>query len=1610
MSKKTQYKVLSFFLAVLLLIGAVPFNMLTSVKAEENGLEHTIENFVEYDYQTVNVVLNGEKVNEVEITEYEKITLTAEGADEIASYQWQIERPDQQDVWVNIYDATDKGIDVSVALVGNMLKADNTASLRCVVESENGTYQSNVVNVTLVTEIEPVLFYSVDSNDDNEIMHIDDSDSVIPEFVTVTIKYEQWVNVYDENTKQFKLEKLEGDAFNPYIAKLKSETDLDTTVPNPTIVGFDAYLGDSVTPCDEVEINLTNIIKDVTYVVSYKPAQVEYDVEYYFQNIYDDLYVEDTSKEPAVKPKGYTGTNPDTSYTEAEFPGFTSLYYEPETIAADGSTVFHIYYERNYYLMEFDCNGGYGTDTVYVRYGTYVSVPNPVRAGWVFAGWDMTNARDEQGNDLDLRIVDGVMVPYEDTPSDGITPLPYNDNVSDALPATLPCFNSAYKALWTQANTTYNIAYWISGVDNEGNSTRTYIGSRKANALSGTKVSGPNDIATAYVCGEEHAHSNSCRSDVRNYLDFDSANTEVNKIVEGDGSTVVNVYYTYRNYTLRFYYAKSEDGNYYICGNTTEFANGTKNNIANQFYQVRNNWGRIGELPTMSTPDGMDLANYTTGSETIRVNNRQGTYYYLEFTRPYNSDISDLWPVGIFGSADLNPKLQYGDKAYFSAWNADSESWHDANNGNKTLKGNYQRLDYKLLMNNDPNDTTINYLAFWENATDTVKWNKPHKWIYKVCVPVLEGEEHDIVDHRGIKYKIYGTYEVYDNNTIDNHDAANFSQTPTALEGFTYLDCTAVRDGYHDGKWEQSIIYFYYTRNSGHLTFENHGETVDSMTQNNVRFDTNLSNFDHSSPSYPSTLEPNAYVFDGWYTTPLHFEGTKMEEEDWATKKMPDSNLVLYAYWKPIVRNVFFYYDYADYQEAKKVNFTDSDLFWYHTDSNGNRVPDSYPILTQHGSLVGTTYSNIPEAAEGYNFVGWFYMDKDNKKRFAPDSMEVKQDLHLFAEWSSGIDTIYSVSYKLEKDITIGENYYSAGTAIADVTTGHLTAGRTKTFTAKAGKQLYEDFQNISLFPSVNSHSILMDQNSDNTFTFTYVHDDSVWYRIRYVNKITGVDLIDPVVETSTAAIITPKFVAIPGYLPENYYIRKVLAADGNGTEEDITKYGNEIVFYYIPNTEHGLYSVEYYTESFGNTGEYVAHGKSWDLEQSLIGSADLNTVIKEKVVADKFEGFEISYISVKTYDSSGNPKETIYDKAEIANLENNEISGKVTLHGLEIKLYYERKSYGYEVQFVEYGTSKILGYGHLNPDGTIKSNTDETNVFTSKDTSVKFLYEDTINYTAPDVINAVEDGYAIKYLFYSTDEKKQSQSTTIEYGDSNLMTFYYKAKETAINYVPICFITGAYDFGGLSLNYESAVTVKNISGSNAIPGNGYRFVGWYLDAECKDPVNVGWRYNPGVKPNPDVQDNNGTKLKPAALSGQDEDTYYALFEPIKGNLTIKKEVYKDVEKVNPADTENFLFNVKGQGKLAYVDTTIVISGKDFVNGSASVTLTEVPIGDYVITEITDWSWKYGLFESDKSIDTKVAEGGTSSVTFKNRIKNVDWLGGESLVNGNKFAGTYTPY
>lgn len=1684
LKKRLVSRALPLFLAALMVLPSAP---LTGISAgEDAGKELTQNsNSLVYDYDTLKLTVDGEQTKELSIFSYEKIEVGSVGITENATYQWQIKHPEKNNLWVDIYDAKSENIGVSVALINNMLAEDGTAKIRLRAYTEDYAYLSNTLTVSVKDEqpSEPTL--SVDKITFPHAMAGETSET--PEFVTVTINYVRYDYKRDAQHKLVKDEHGnlildEGEiAFTPYIATLVYTHPLNDEIEFPTIVGYNAYWEDENTPSLGHTLNISSVTSNITYTVSYKPKEVKYAVRYFLQNIYDDKYAE---KETMSDLMGYTGAEPPEAILGKEFAGFTSLYHQPDAIAADGSTVFEVYYERNYYLMEFDCNGGYGTSTLYIRYGSYIAIPDPVRMGYVFDYWNIITKDN-------VNIEDAV------------------EDEKDTIPATMPPYNSAYEAVWTTAETTYSIVYWINNDDG----TKTYIGSRPVSANSADVVSGSNDLTAstnlcgleahthtscAYGCGKTehthgddccsitdvthtthtldcyngtgsisvskesvifdyvieilnnskraengvvkhssyyyikigdnwhrvsgltdsnwnsarietcatsnhthgdgsctycslpehihsekcydcnkpvHAHTSECKNSTVPYMEYVEADTDV--IVRGDGSTIVNVYYEYKSYTIRFIYARSNTRGENVtiatstgCG---QYNNDHSSNVDHNGSNYGNGHQNVNWSTTVTALPEITDAHYNQNGNNGYFTEGTYRYYYIALTAKYGDNIESIWPDASIGSVSTSGGATYS----FGSWGADCKSGYrgkDPEHAN--IVGPYPVMSSEMIV--DPNNSIAqNMVAWWGASHDNIGTHAYHIYFEATSDTydrIYEGKKYVLADtlvftaaHNGntrvdpFTYNgfvcVNDTREHGYNTTYDyqfNSSLYKKGSSQEDEEGHRLYDCP-----------DNSCDYcncFYYDRNTHQLSFYNYNEPLNDEGDDEVHFGKLLNEYKipdsmmryvpGADSYYPIGVEPGAYVFGGWYTTPEYLEGT---EVDWEKDTMPNGDLTLYAKWTPVERTILFYSAYSDIQ--KDINDETDTVYHFMKAEN---------VL--HGSTLGSAYLSTPEfpgdlditinggdqAAE-YDFVGWFYMDEDNKKKFAPDSMEVTRDLILFAEWQTGLDTEYEIQYVL-KDAVSGTNTqdfnsYPAGYVIADTLSAHASVGQTKTFEAKSGSALYAPFAK-HFFPLTNSHSILMEANpSANRYTFEYMYDDIVFYKIRYLEQGTNNVLHEEYQTYTSNAIISEKFKPINGYLPTSYYITRALQYDANATS---AIEANTFTFYYVKDTVHGLYSVEYYIENIDSTDSNDP--SNYSMLESIVGVGNLGS--KLTVDVRSYTGFthKPDMNTLITYEENGDEGEIITAESAFNNI-------IIEYTGVTVKVYYSRNEYSYTVKYVEYGKNALE---------TIESAT-------------KYKYESIVTESAP---NSIKNN-GVDYFFYATDEKPQTQSLEIRNDEAqNEIVFYFKPRTYIVNYEVRCNTVGAVNFGMVTRNNSTGERIDQIQSATANALSSYEFIGWYDAAGTL--ITTAATYKPSGF---------GDDGKDGNIDGN--ITYYAYFAPIYTNLLVENKI---------ADTtsDSFIFRVQGQGKLSYIDIYVAVQGDGEFN------ITNLPTGSYTVTKLSDWSWNYTAADVEsKNIDTSTkisnskiyitldAKSG-QTVTFTNEADSSNWLNGEAS-NENVF-------
>ncbi len=1581
MKKCTNNRTMSFRRLLSLLLGLVLFMELLP-----GGLT-----VVGDASDAVTVTVDGAKTTQVTLPQSGRVTLETASETGDTDYQWQIQLDGD---WVNIYDATAATLTLTYAMVSPALEG-GSAAVRCAVGGES---VSDAVRVTVSYDVEAD---SADLNRQRDELTQGMSAaaaprrtprrvsrSSAPEYINVTVNY------LDAVTKL--------PIYTGFSATIKSGETYSQKVLSPTYLGYAPYWnpddpdttdpGTATVSAQSLALSVGADYTGETYTVNvyYKAIAVPYAVRYYFQNIHDDMYTENVDY--YRQSSDLTGTiiaNDDLKLDENRARGFTKLYHYPEAVAADGSTVFECYYDRNYYQVKLDANGGYGSEHVYARYGTPFVATTPTRHGYRFTGWDKLG---------------------EDGKGDG---------KADPLPTTVPAENASYIALWVSADTTYTVVYWLK---NAAGTEYDYMGSQKRSAVAGEVVSGDASWlkADSYICGltedAGHTHNEGCKPELFRHSQYEKADENVT--IEGDGSTTVNIYYTRKSYTLRFYYAKeyvpandtvnspanpSDTPVYSVVGGSTrpfgfyqetgacarpQKDGKTVNDVESLLYNVRSgDWGEVAELPTIQQPTGTAYT-YTLGTypDGGGYNAKGDRFHYLEFTVPYGTDLLHLWPTEeVFGQIKTarsgynankaNEHLgegQWGNYAYFAGWNGEYNVKYTQEKINSTIKCLYPVLNDDLLyaeklIGQWGDASTVNFLGFFDNGAN-VSWSIPRQWIYKLYVEVLPGHEEDEgvaarkVDGVTRYYMLYDTVFANDDNKDIEH------QTDPPLPGFTCMRDKVggseqePNEPLADGR-ESYTANFYYNRNRYTLTAQNYDEIIQ---YNDVLYQADLDRrmYDLLLMPYPKPLEKYAYELGGWYTSPGCFPGSEYVPGS----TMPEHDISLYAKWEPVTYTVRLFKNRKDMETYQT---TGNEALVYHTQ------------VVDHGSTLGEIADPIDPSGHGYTFGGWFYEKSGKKVALTPTDTAVKEDLLVYAEWSHLTAQPYLIHYVLKetadakwkallgeaslyspedgKAYTVtngsGESrtYIYSGKdggyhrQIAADSRGYANQGSTRTFYPKAGdpyNQLYSDF-NTGYYPTLASHSITMEEDTPsnptvNVFTFYYVHAATVSYKVEYRYHDTG-ELIESestgtgsVVKSTSKAVVTERFAVVKDHVPDAFYKRLVLAVVEDGSGGYVGSPDNVVTFYYTKNIENAYYAIHYMLQNVDaatdvpqseGSGIYSNYTESNVYTEGIgeIG-ADIN------VTPQKFSGFTMrSTASVRWGDRS--------DTVQVNDA--GAFSLTVQKEGTELYVFYTRNTQNYVVRYLRYGSD---------PNSAQEGDVLHAPV------NGKGKYGAVVTAAAESI-----DGYHCVSAV--------SQSIVLRPDNSqNEIIFYYEPLQYTVEYR-----VWAYGGGTLNKTLEVVEEKNPFEGATPAAKSGYTFVGWYQDAECTIPVGEKGKVDTDTK-----------KLMPERselLPAPQTNVFYARFKAVYGNVTITRKATEDES--NGVGT--YVYRLTSKDNPAYVVEVTVPKG-------GSTTVYDLPCGSYTVEQVDSWSWRY----SDREQTVEIEKDETKTVTFDRSAVKEKWLTGSS--------------
>lgn len=1016
-----------------------------------------------------------------------------------------------------------------------------------------------------------------------------------------------------------------------YTSSVGSTTQLTDPVVFPTVMGYLPYVmneNGTFVRMDEWKFE-GYLTEDFELNVFYQPTNVSYTVNIYTQNAEDDNYQLLMTKTMDA----LTGTVIDA--ISIPLPGYyqTKMTTTTASVAADGSTVFNLYYDRIYYLMKFDLDGGYGVQPIFARHGVKLDIPSPTKAGYTFVGWD------------DITSGSG-------------------DGIADTLPDTMPVNGKTYKAIWKAAeNAKVTIVYWGENPNDDGYS---YKESVEIYAKVGSTLTfGTNQM----VCTlDEHTHGANCNI---------MCTTPVHTHSEAEGcygncTHTTHAVGCYTTQTLPLASAQKGDTQAAYKALTRSVQNPVSSTIYRyrydrtnyNFFYLNGTWyylgtgntrGNIEYSGTWTNPSNNGY-NSVTGVANCTHTHDANCVSCTKTVHTHTNNCYECIAHTHTNSCRLNTPT--GDEYDSALWtlNTDPEknkSVTVAADGTTVMNVYYDRTTFTMTFKKEGlNGTTLGTITKKWGAkiltefksiseANTFFWSMKQyggsPWTSFMDIMPAEKRTYYADPQSGsttltaqyLTEKVDGSgYEVV--YTVSFQGSSSISVTEeefVEIKGFKFNDplSTNVGSSYNGAK-------FYYDRLQYILEFNN-GDGV--VKTESVLYEANLGSYAFT-PTPPSYYEAGSVQFAGWYQNP---ECTG-EEVVLSNTTMPSSNKLLYAKWVPIEHDVTIY----RYKNADGSFPTGNDII-------------QETIKLPHGSFLQQQY--IPKDPENtpYNFVGWFYMDGNTEKAFDFKNMPVTKDLQIYAKWSSNVQLPYTIKYVLN-----GTN-----TEIAERETGKQFAGETMTFHAKTGDALNAGYQS-GYFPTVPSHSIefnLKDNLPSYEYVFEYVYKDAVPYTVYYLAETlndgatsygnieyggkTYYKIVSDKTVNSRDAIVTENFVQVQGYMPNAYQQSLVLS----GADDAV----NKIYFFYTVDTVHAYYKVSHYTQNLdGSWYEYSTYESV-----GTIGSIYTET-------PRTINGF--------TY----NP-----------GIADTLTTGELTAQGLHLKLFYTRNKYPYKVEYRIEGSGTLL-------------------------------------------------------------------------------------------------------------------------------------------------------------------------------------------------------------------------------------------------------------------------------------------------------------------------------
>ena len=708
------------------------------------------------------------------------------------------------------------------------------------------------------------------------------------------------------------------EAAERYHAEIMPGWDRVEVIPSPNVVG---YTPDAPT----VTLDFKTFTGDTDIYVKYQPNIVNYEIHHLLENIARDKF-ELAADKTVVKQA------PVDSLVTAEpltIEGFTAITpYQEEKVPAEGTLQLEVKYERNTYTLSYDTDGGSYIPSEIRAFEEALTPPAaPTKPGFNFAGWE------------------------------------------PALPQTMPARDLEVKARWEPTEgTSYKFAYYLQNADDDN---FTLLGLVDAVGKTGDLIQIPqrgdglghldlfpikNDAYAAY--GIPTLVNN--QSDFEKYFVFDenkTSNENKGKRIDGDGKTVVPLYFNRRVYTIVFGNNPSHfnDPNEWF---PTLKINGDKYD-RDHLYTIQ---VRYGEDYSDRMVMAENIINIPEGQAYYRPLYVKGTGYgsWMTAKPPYRftAHMAYCAPQTVVNlSQDENyPFTQY------IGLNIEGQK--------KTLKvwEHFQKLDGSY-------DESIEPIR-QENLVDTTWYYTPSNY------GGFYADDDKFDYYKQVDHSNGGFLAPGHGFLIRRNGKVSLNKGDQILDKKGNVTGTVTENypGNVDGE-----VHIYYARESYPVTFWIDPAKESKDLAKKVIYEGEvkqaLPDLSKINENKPDNL-PSNYEFKGWYKDQTFNEGQKLPED----AKMEPKPLQLFAKWGPPEGNI-----------AVTVD-----------PDNGNS-PST--ITVAYGAKVDRALAGTPEKP-GYQFVGWYILEENgNMSQLFDFNRPITAPLTLKAKYRENTSTSISVQY-----------------------------------------------------------------------------------------------------------------------------------------------------------------------------------------------------------------------------------------------------------------------------------------------------------------------------------------------------------------------------------------------------------------------------------------------------------------------------------------------------------------------------------------------------------------------------------------------------------------------